>query len=307
MLHRVRAADGRALTVETMGDPEGRPIFLLHGTPGCRLGPTPRGMTLYHRGIRLISPDRPGYGGSDRLPGRTVADAAADVAAVADALGLDRFAVVGRSGGAPHALACAALLPDRVTRTAALVALAPRDAEGLDWFEGMTPFNVREYTTAGHDPDTLIARLTERADAIRVDPGRLLYELRHELSPDDRAYIADANLRRMLELNYQEAVRVSAWGWIDDALALARPWGLDPADIPGPVLLWHGEQDVFSPIGHSRWLAERIPRAIAAFDPRGAHFAALGALPRILLWLLRDLPHPQGPAVRDEAGDRRPA
>ncbi|MYV57581.1 alpha/beta fold hydrolase, partial [Streptomyces sp. SID3212] len=115
MRRRVRGADGRHLMVERLGDPHGRPIFLMHGTPGSRLGPAPRGLVLYQRGMQLIAYDRPGYGDSDRLQGRSVADVAQDVTTIADALGLERFAVVGRSGGAPHALACAALLPDRVT------------------------------------------------------------------------------------------------------------------------------------------------------------------------------------------------
>ncbi|MFG3498321.1 alpha/beta fold hydrolase [Streptomyces sp. NPDC047928] len=286
MRRRVRTPDGRQLMVERLGDPQGRPVFLLHGTPGSRLGPAPRGMVLYQRGMQLIAYDRPGYGGSDRLPGRSVADVARDVAAIADALGLERFAVVGRSGGAPHALACAALLPDRVTRTATLVSLAPRDAAGLDWFEGMTAHNVVEYTAATLDPDGVADRLTPRADAIRKDPVQLLDDLRRELTPPDRRVVKDAGVRSMLLRNYQEALRTSAYGWIDDAVAFCSPWGFDPADIPGEVLLWHGEQDVFSPPGHSRWLAERIPGATAVLEPAAAHFDALHALPQVLTWLL---------------------
>src|ERR1039457_6640174 len=104
-----RLSGRRKLSVETLGAPEGKPVFLLHGTPGSRYGPRPRGIILYRLGIRLITYDRPGYSGSDRNRGRSVADAADDVAAIADALGIDRFSVVGRSGGGPHALACAAL------------------------------------------------------------------------------------------------------------------------------------------------------------------------------------------------------
>ncbi|MFD3871991.1 alpha/beta fold hydrolase [Streptomyces sp. NPDC058623] len=277
---------------ERRGDPDGKPVFLLHGTPGSRLGPAPRGMVLYQRRTQLIAYDRPGYGGSDRHRGRTVADVAQDVAAIADALGLDTFTVAGRSGGAPGALACAALLPDRVTRTAALVPLAPRDAEDLDWFAGMAASNVREYTTASDDPEELAARLIPRADGIRRDPGRLLDELRRELTANDRMIVSDAGLRAMLLRNYREGLRTSAWGWIDDALAFSGPWGFDPADIRCPVLLWHGELDVFSPVGHSRWLARRIPGATTSIDPAAAHFAALRALPDVLTWLLRDLPTP---------------
>ncbi|MFJ8231166.1 alpha/beta fold hydrolase [Streptomyces sp. NPDC094448] len=285
----MRTNDGRHLIAELSGDPGGRPVFLLHGTPGSRLGPAPRGMVLYQRGMQLIAYDRPGYGESDRLAGRSVADVVQDVLAIADDLGLERFSVVGRSGGAPHALACAALMPDRVDRTAALVTLAPRDAVGLDWFEGMAASNVDAYTSALDDPVAFTKLFTLRSDEIRRDPIRLLNDLRSELPDSDRAVVADAGVRSMLLRNYQEALRMSAWGWIDDALAFSSPWGFDPADIGCPVLLWHGEQDVFSPVGHSRWLAERIPGATAVLEPAAAHFDALHALPGILTWLTEEL------------------
>ncbi|MFF3690902.1 alpha/beta fold hydrolase [Streptomyces sp. NPDC002187] len=288
MRRRVHATDGRHLMVERLGDPRGRPVFLLHGTPGSRLGPAPRGMVLYQRGTQLIAYDRPGYGGSDRLAGRSIADVAEDVRAIADALGLERFAVVGRSGGAPHALACAALMPERVTRTAALVTLAPKDADGLDWFEGMAASNVQEYRTALADPADLVERFITRSAEIRKDPVKLLDDLRRELTDSDRMVVADAGVRSMLLRNYREALRTSAYGWIDDALAFLSPWGFDPADIKGPVMLWHGEKDVFAPVGHSRWLAQRIPGVTAVLEPAAAHFDALHALPRILTWLLDD-------------------
>ncbi|MEU3602850.1 alpha/beta hydrolase [Streptomyces sp. NPDC006798] len=285
----MRTDDGRHLITERLGDPQGKPVFLLHGTPGSRLGPAPRGMVLYQRGMQLIVYDRPGYGGSDRLAGRSVADVAQDVRAIADELELERFSVVGRSGGAPHALACAALMPDRVDRTAALVTLAPRDAVGLDWFDGMAASNVDAYTSALDDPVAFTELFTLRSDEIRKDPIKLLNDLRHELPDSDRAVVADAGVRSMLLRNYQEALRTSAWGWIDDAMAFCGPWGFDPADISGPVMLWHGEKDVFSPVGHSRWLAERIPGATAVLEPAAAHFDALHALPRVLNWLIEDL------------------
>lgn len=285
-LDRVRAPDGRLLRVECSGDPRGRPVFLLHGMPGSRVGPRPRPMFLYQRGVMLISYDRPGYGGSDRLQGRRVVDVAEDVTAIADALGVDRFAVVGRSGGAPHALACAAQLPQRVTRAAALVTLAPRDAEGLDWYEGMSAFNVDEFRTAFKDPERFMARLIPRSHAIRSDPAKLLEQIRQDLTDDDCRIVSDNGIRSMLMRNYVEALRTSPYGWIDDALALTGPWGFDPADIRTPVLLWHGVQDVFSPAAHSSWLAERIPQATCVLEPAAAHFAALRALPDVLGWLL---------------------
>ncbi|MEU1126652.1 alpha/beta fold hydrolase [Streptomyces sp. NPDC005899] len=288
MRSRVRVADGRQLMVQRQGDPRGRPVFLLHGTPGSRLGPAPRGMVLYQRKTQLIAYDRPGYGGSDRLAGRRVADVAEDVRAIADSLGLEKFAVVGRSGGAPHALACAALMPERVTRTAALVGLAPWGAAGLDWFEGMAASNVLAYSTAAADPDGLAESFISRSAQIRQDPVRLLDDLRRELTDSDRVVVNDAGIRTMLLANYREGLRLSAYGWIDDAIAFARPWGFDPADITGPVMLWHGEKDVFSPVGHSRWLAGRIPGATTVLEPAAAHFDALSVLPEVLNWLLDD-------------------
>ncbi|MGX9885139.1 alpha/beta fold hydrolase [Streptomyces sp. NPDC002276] len=290
MRKEVRTGDGRRLAVEITGDPGGSPVFLLHGTPGSRLGPAPRPMMLYHQRAMLITYDRPGYGPSDRLPGRPVAHVAADVAAIADALGLERFAVVGRSGGGPHALACAALLPDRVTRVAVLVGLAPRDAVGLDWFAGMAASNVNEYTKALAGPDRLAASLRRRSIAIRADPVQLLAQLRRELTESDLRVIADAGIRAMLVRNYREALRVSADGWVDDALSFCSPWGFSPDDISVPVLLWHGEQDVFSPASHSRWLAEHIPSVIAILQPTAAHFASLRVLPDIVTWLLGGRP-----------------
>ncbi|NUT28976.1 MAG: alpha/beta fold hydrolase [Streptomyces sp.] len=286
MSDHVRTADGRQLRVEVSGDPRGRAVFLLHGMPGSRVGPRPRSMFLYHRGACLISYDRPGYGGSDRNQGRQVADVVQDVSVVADALELDSFAVVGRSGGAPHALACAALLPDRVTRAAALVGLAPRDAEGLDWFAGMAPSNVDEFRTAYTDPERFAARLIPRSTAIGRDPERLLAELRKDLTDDDRSIVADTAIRSMMLRNFREALRRSPYGWIDDILALTGPWGFDPADIRVPVLLWHGEHDVFSPVSHTSWLAARIPQSRKVVDPAAAHFTALRALPRIIDWLI---------------------
>lgn len=290
MLDQVRTASGRRLRVEVSGDPRGRPVFLLHGTPGSRVGPRPRPVLLYQRKVKLISFDRPGYGGSDRRPGRRVADVVEDVAVVADALEVDRFAVVGRSGGGPHALACAALLPDRVTRASALVGLAPRDAEGLDWFAGMTPSNVREFQTAFTDPQRYAAQITSRSAVIRSNPARLLEELRAGLTDDDRLVVSDSSTWSMLLRNYREALRTSPYGWIDDAIALTSPWGFDPAHIGVPVLLWHGAKDVFSPASHFSWLAARIPRAKAVLEPKAAHFASLRALPDVLDWLLAGTP-----------------
>jgi pimeloyl-ACP methyl ester carboxylesterase len=281
----VTAPDGRQLSTQVYGDPDGRPVFLLHGTPGSRLGPHPRAAVLHRLGVRLIAFDRPGYGKSDRLEGRRVADAATDVLAIADDFGLEKFAVVGRSGGGPHALACAASMPDRVTRTAVLVGLAPRGADGLDWYDGMTQSNVTEHTAAANGLEGLAAQTEAAADAVRADPASLLASLQPDMPDSDRRVVGDPGIRALLLKTYAEALRTSADGWIDDVLAFYLPWGFDPATVTVPVLLWHGAIDNLSPVGHAMWLADRIPTATVVVQAGAAHFSALDVLPDILRWL----------------------
>lgn len=283
----VSAADGRELAVQEWGVPTGFPVFLLHGTPGSRLGPVPRTMVLYQLGIRLITFDRPGYGRSDRKVGRVVADIAADVRRLADALGLTEFAVLGRSGGGPHALACAALLPRRATRVAALVGLAPAQAEGLDWFEGMAPSNTREYMAVRGQGPLVSARLRSIADRIRANPAQHVANLYAELTQSDRRVVVEAGMRGKLLETFREAFRTSADGWIDDLLAFCAPWGFELGDIVVPTMLWHGANDTFSPAGHSRWLADRIPTSTVVVQSGSAHFGAFNVLPDVLAWLTR--------------------
>lgn len=283
----MRAADGRRIAVKVSGKPAGHPVFFFHGTPGSNVGPLPKAQVLYEMGAQVISFDRPGYGRSERLSSRAVADVVPDVVTIADSMGLETFAVVGRSGGGPHALACAAHLPDRVTRAAALVSLAPWGAAGLDWFAGMADSNVREYTAAATDPEVLTVRLMQAADEIRANPASHVATLGLEMTDADRRVVSDAGIRALLAENYAEALRGSADGWIDDALAFRSPWGFDLADIQVPVLLWHGQDDVFSPVAHARWLADQIPNAIMSIRPASAHFDAITVMPDVLSWLIR--------------------
>jgi len=292
--YTVRTADGRRLSTQVYGDPDGKPVFLLHGTPGSRLGPHPRSAVLHRLGVQLISFDRPGYGGSDRFEGRRVADAARDVLAIADSYGLHRFAVVGRSGGGPHALACAALLPERITRAAVLVGIAPHGADGLDWFDGMAQSNVTEFTAASNGYADIVAHTKVVADAVRANPASLLAKLQAELPDSDRRVVADRGIRSMLICTYAEALRTSDYGWVDDALAFCSPWGFDPAAVTAPVLIWHGASDVFSPASHARWLADRIPNSAVVVQAGAAHFGALDVLPDILRWLCAGRPSSRG-------------
>jgi len=287
----VHGPGGRDLAVDRVGAQDGTAVFLLHGTPGSRRGPRPRAGVLYRLGIQLICYDRPGYGDSARHLGRSVADTTEDVAAIADQLGVHTFSVVGRSGGAPHALACAALLDDRVEAVAALVALAPPDATNLDWYDGMTDSNTAEYGRAEVDPGAVAATLTERARQISDDPEFLLNLLRPELTRQDRRIVDEVAIQRLLTETYAEAIKHGADGWIDDVLAARRPWGFYPSEIDVPVLIWHGLDDVFSPVSHSRWLADEIrngredARVSVVLKPGAAHFDAVEVLPDILTWI----------------------
>jgi pimeloyl-ACP methyl ester carboxylesterase len=296
---QVKAADGRTLAAATWGRPDGRPVFLLHGTPGSRLGQTPRSALLSRLGLLVITFDRPGYGDSDRRPGRRVCDAAVDVRTIADHLGLDRFSVVGRSGGSPHALACAALLADRVVRTAALVSIAPWDAQGLDWQAGMSPSNRNSYRREYQDDQgrRLSATLRIRSRDIREDPQRLLEQLRGELPAADRWVLASGTMTSLLRANYREALRRDSGGWIDDALAFRQSWGFNVAEIPGEVLLWHGEDDVFSPVEHTIWLGERIPNSRVDIRPFEGHFGAMRVMPEVLHWASLDPGEEPGAAL----------
>jgi pimeloyl-ACP methyl ester carboxylesterase len=281
----VKTREGRRLAIDVAGAPNGTPVFLIHGTPGSKGGPRPRNIVLYRLGVRLISYDRPGYGDSDRHEGRTVGDAAHDVEDIADALRIERFAVVGRSGGGPHALACAAILAERMTRAAVLVGVAPPDAPDLDWFSGMTEANVSEYTTADADPLALVDRLTRRAEHARIDPESMFRFLEPQLSPPDRRVVDDIAIRRLLSSTYVHALRDGAAGWIDDALAFRKDWNVDLSRVTAPVKLWHGADDTFSPVAHTYWLADRIQRADVEVASNAAHFGAVEILPRILAWL----------------------
>lgn len=285
MTRLVMAPDGRRLSVESTGDPDGTPVFLFHGTPGSRDGPRPRGTVLYRLGIRLVSYDRPGYPGSDRKVGRIVADAARDVGAIADYLGIGQFGVVGRSGGAPHALACAALLKDRVISAAALGCPAPYDAEGPNWNAGMEDSNVRASHNAEANLVALIATLNGHARQVRNNSEGLLKLLWPDLDDHDKGVMEDIALRRVITRAHAEALRETANGWIDDVIALSRPWGFELSSITTRVKLWSGSKDEFSPPSHTCWLAKRIGTAELEVETGKAHLGAVEILPRILAWV----------------------
>lgn len=275
------------------GDPQGSAVFSLHGTPGSRLSRHPDENVYRQARVRVITYDRPGYGASTRHPGRQVAEAASDVAAIADALGLDRFAVFGGSGGAPHALACGALLPDRVTRCASVVGPAPFGSGGLSreqFFDGMVEGNVRELGWALDGENTLRPELEREAAeviaSLESDSGNPLGE-DYSLSAADLEVMGPGAIRAMLAASVREGIGRTVDGFVDDDLAFIRSWGFELASIPVPVAVWYGPHDTLVPAAHGEWLARTIPGAeVVVLD--GGHFAIYERLSELLLWLTED-------------------
>ena len=278
-LRTTTAPDGRTLAYAVWGDPDGFPVMSLHGTPGCRLNRWPD-EELYRRfEIRLVTHDRAGYGRSERNRGRSVADEAADVAAIADSLHIDRFGVSGGSGGGPHALACAALLPDRVIRTSCIVGGAPFGADGLErdaWLAGMDPENVKEFGWAEQGEEILAGELDrEHADAVRrvdEDPARLLENF--DLSESDRAQLRRPELAQVIRESVHEEAANGVWGWVDDDLAFLEPWGFAVDAIRTPALVRYGRGDVLVPEAHGAWLAANVPGCVVKVDEGSGHLGS---------------------------------
>lgn len=272
----LRLGDGRTLHAYDSGagtDDEAGSLMVVwhHGTPNTGAPPEPLFPSSDRLGIRWVSYDRPGYGGSTRRRGRDVASAAADTSAVVDALGIDRFAVIGHSGGGPHALACAALLPERVLAAVVVSGLAPYGAVELDWFAGMSPGGVASLRAALEGPEA-----KERYESSAPE--------------DESAFIAA-----------DRAALAGTWSWfgpvvnaglaggigglVDDDIAYVSPWGFEPERVLAPSLVVHGRLDRMVPSSHGEWLAKHIPSAQLWLRPDDGHISALGGAPAALEWL----------------------
>ena len=290
MERKIQAPDGRTLAVEDYGDPGGRPVLVHNGTPNSRHLYGPNVTDAAARGLRLISYDRPGYGGSDPQPGRTVADCAADARAICEALGIGRLAMWGISGGGPHVLACAALLPDLVTAAASLASLAPYPADGIDWFAGMGEENAEDFRLMHTDEAAARAKTEkEREGMLAATADELAAEFPSLLSPTDAAVLTGA-LAEYLVYSGREGLAPGVQGYWDDGRALAFPWGFDPASISVPVLLMHGREDQFVPFGHGEWLAARIPGVEARLFDHDGHLTLLSnRVGEVHSWLMRHI------------------
>jgi pimeloyl-ACP methyl ester carboxylesterase len=267
----IDAPDGRVLAVLEGGDPAGRPVLVHNGTPNSRLLHGPDLALAERQGVRLISYDRPGFGGSTGQPGRTVADCAADVRTIAGALGVDQLAVWGISGGGPHALACAALLGDLVVAVASLASPAPYGAPDLDYFDGMGQENVDDMRLMLADPAASRAKCArDRQEMLAADPASVADTMRTLLAPVDEAALS-GELAEYLVACVASGLEPGSEGWWDDGYALMSAWGFDVEAIATPVLLRHGRQDRFVPFAHGEWLAARIPGVRAELTDDDGH------------------------------------
>jgi pimeloyl-ACP methyl ester carboxylesterase len=287
---KVTTPDGRTLGVQEGGDPRGRPVLVHGGTPNSRLLYARDVERSARQGVRLISYDRPGYGSSTVQPGRTVADCAADVRAIAAALEIDRLAVWGISGGGPHAIACAALLGDLVPAVAVLASPAPYGAPGLDFFAGMGDLNVDDIKLMLEDPAAAREKADrDREEALAIGPEELAEMLRTLLSPVDAAVLT-GEVAEYAVACMRDGLAPGADGWWDDGVAELRYWGFELASITTPVLLRHGREDRFVPFAHGEWLAGQIPGVTAILTDDDGHLTVTERhLETIHDWLLERL------------------
>jgi len=267
------AGEGRDLDVVIAG-PERRWTLVLHGgTPSAPMAYEPFYRDAAERDIRLVQYARPGYCASTRQPGRLVADCAADVVAIADQLGEERILVAGWSGGGPHALATAALAPDRVAAAATIAAVAPPDAEGLDWLAGMGKENVEEFGAALAGPEELQGYLEAWAPALSGVTGSDVANSLGDLIPEVDRSALTGEFAESLAAAFRGAVAEGIWGWFDDDVAFSNPWGFALDSIKVPLTLWQGGQDRMVPFAHGEWLAAHIDGANPKLLPEHGHLS----------------------------------
>jgi pimeloyl-ACP methyl ester carboxylesterase len=275
--------DGRDIDLLLAGPADGLPLVMHEGTPiGLVLYP-PTVQAAQERGLQPIVVARPGYERSTPRPGRRVADVAADVAAVLDALGLDAFVTAGWSGGGPHALACAALLPGRCLAAASVAGVGPNHVPDLDFTAGMGPENVAEFEAARRGPAALTEFLDrESVEFATLTGASIIAGLGGLIEDADRAVLTGAYADH-LAAGLRAALNAGIAGWRDDDLAFVQDWGF-PLDAQGPlpVAIWQGDQDRMVPFAHGRWLAAHLPGARAHLLPGEGHLtmtvSALGSV-----------------------------
>lgn len=277
----VQLSDKRRLAYAEYGDSNGAPVFLFHGLPGSLLswGLIPN--NPFPPGLRIIAPDRPGYGQSDPKPHRTLLDWANDITELADALKIERFAVVGVSGGGPGALACAWKMPERLTSVGVVACPAPTNAPGV--LEGMNKTNRFFMNLAWRLP--LLSSLNVRllASVIRRNPARYINTMKLKMHDVDKVILARPEIQHMLIKDFTEALRGGAQGMVSDMSANhGRPWGFPLDKIKIRVLFWFCELDLSVPPAMGRYLSNTVPNCEATFISDAGHLWILVHLNEVL-------------------------
>jgi pimeloyl-ACP methyl ester carboxylesterase len=276
----VHAAGNRAIGIYEYGDASGAPVFALHGTPACGAGFDWTDRSARERKLRIIAPDRPGIGNSTAQPMPAVASYAAELAALADALEIDRFTVLGYSGGGPYALAVAAALGPRV-QSATIVASA---GEIGAWavFSDLARSDRQITWLALHAP--VLARATLRAADLgaRVAPRLTLRSASSELTASDRAVLQNLGSPSQALALFTQALAHSSAGVVADYALLARPWHVDLGAITVPVHCWHGTADTLVPLAHTEDLVARLPNARLTTWPGEGHLAFIAHIDDVL-------------------------
>jgi len=282
--HRIHLADERTLACLELGDLGGAPVIYFHGFPGSRLEAHLAAEAAKRLRLRLLAPDRPGFGESTFLPGRTIGNWAEDVAELTDQLGLQRCAVVGVSGGGPYALACAARIPGRLRGVALVGALGP--LAGVRSTRGMVALNRLALALAARSPSMARLAIGLAARWVRRRPERFLARMSAGAPAADRAVLTDAGYRAIFSASTAEALRQGGWGVAWELTLLARAWDFRLQEVRVPVRIWQGLADNIVPAAMARRLAGELPTSETHYLPGEGH---LSLVARRLDAVLEDL------------------
>ncbi len=276
----LRLTDGRLLGYGEYGDPEGKPLFFFHGMPGSRLEAQLGHEAANELGVRLIAPERPGYGLSDFKARRTFLDWPQDVVELADALNVERFAVGGVSGGGPYVAACAFKIPERLTAAGIVSGVGPFQAPGATG--GMSRQNRLIFGAARRLPWLVNGLYWAMAQGARRLGDRAVSAMMRSMPEPDKAVLARPEIRAVFVEDAVESFRPGGRGAAWEAVMYARPWGFRLEDIAMEVHLWQGEEDVNVPPSMGRYQAGAIPRCQATFYPGEGHLLLVDHMEEIL-------------------------
>lgn len=281
----IKLLDGRTLGYTEHGDLGGYPVFFVHGNPGSRYMRHIDETLAKRHGVRIITPDRPGYGLSDYQEKRTLLGFPEDIRQLADALNITSFSIFGVSAGGPYVAATAYRLPERVATAAMVSSTAPFD-EMPNPYEGMNSQYVQAFKAAAL-PELALRPLVANADkAIMKDLDAYWSAVLERAGSGDRPLLEQPEYKKQILDYWPEATRQGSDGRVREAKILVSPWGFLLEDIQPTIHLWYWEEDHIVPIEHGQYLANRIPNSVTHFLPGGGHFGVFLAWSEILetLW-----------------------